>query len=79
MPSPRAIWSDWSATLLRLGLQGLAAWLIEAAGPLRMVGAQALYLGQPFLGRQIEPLAELLEDSDEALAFAAFLRKDMNS
>jgi len=75
---PRAIWSDWSATLQRLGLRGMAAWLIEAAGPLRLVGAQALYLGQPFLGSRTETLARLLEDPDEALAFADFLRKEPN-
>jgi hypothetical protein len=77
----RASWPQWAEFLRRRGLENLAAWALEAAGPLTLLGAQVLYLGGPLLrpalsNRQISSLAGLLEDSDEAHAFAAFLRED---
>ena len=49
------------------GLEGLAAALLEAAEPLSMLGAQALYLAQPALGvflpsGTVGRWARLLED-----------------
>lgn len=39
------------------------------------LGAQALYIGQPFLGgKQIHSIAQMLEDEGEAQAFAQYLR-----
>jgi len=78
----RDSWSIWAGFLRRRGLDNLAAWIIEAAGPLTVLGAQALYLGSPFLrpalsNRQIDGLASLLENHNEALAFAAFLREEI--
>ena len=80
----RASWPVWAEFLRRRGLESLAAWALEAAGPLTVLGAQALYLGGPLLrpawsNGQIDALAGLLEDHDETLAFAAFLREEMPS
>ncbi|MGZ6346471.1 MAG: hypothetical protein ACXWNC_02720 [Anaerolineales bacterium] len=77
----RASWPSWAEFLRRRGLEGLAAWALEAAGPLTVLGAQALYLGGPLLRPAlskgfIEAFADLLEDHSEAQAFAAFLRED---
>lgn len=77
----RASWPGWADFLRRHGLENLAAWALEAAGPLTVLGAQALYLGGPLLrpalsNRFIEALAGLLEDHSEAQAFAAFLREE---
>jgi hypothetical protein len=77
----RASWPGWADFLRRHGLENLAAWALEAAGPLTVLGAQALYLGGPLLrpalsSRFIEALAGLLEDHSEAQAFAAFLREE---
>ena len=75
-----AYWSDWARFLRQWGLQGLAVWLLEAGGPLTLLSAQVLYIGQPFLGPQrVDALAHVLEDHDEAQAFAAYLREDMTS
>jgi hypothetical protein len=84
LPEGRASWPTWAEFLRRRGLESLAAWALEAAGPLTVLGAQALYLGSPLLRpafsqRQIEALAGLMEDHNEALAFAAFLREEMPS
>jgi hypothetical protein len=76
----RSTWPGWAESLRRYGVENLAAWMLEAAGPLTILGAQAVYLGSPLLrpiltNTQCEALAGLLEDRGEALAFAAFLRE----
>jgi hypothetical protein len=71
-------WSHWAASLRRLKLDGLAAWLLEAGGPLTVLSAQALYLSQPFLGgNQLNVLAHMLEEEDETQAFARYLRGEI--
>ena len=77
----RASWPGWAEFLRQHRLEYLAAWALEAAGPLTVLGAQALYLGGPLLRPAlsngfIEALADLLEDHSEAQAFAAFLREE---
>ncbi len=79
-PETRSSWSAWAKFLRQRGIDGLAAWLLEAAGPLTILGAQALHFGEPFLrpalpGGQIQELANLLEETDEGLAFIAYLRE----
>jgi hypothetical protein len=81
-PEGRASWPTWAGFLRRHGLESLAAWALEAAGPLTVLGAQALYIGGPLLrpafsNGQIEALAGLLEDHNELLAFTALLREEM--
>jgi hypothetical protein len=71
----RADWSDWAESLRRMKLDGLASWLLEAGAPLTLLGAQALYIGQPFLGgKQWNAFAHMLEEDDEVQAFARYLR-----
>jgi hypothetical protein len=83
-PQERTSWLTWAGFLRHRRLEGLVAWALEAAGPLTILGAQALYLGGPLLrpalsNGQIDALASLLEDHKEALAFAAFLREELPS
>ena len=76
----RAEWSKWAESLRRLKLDGLAAWFLEAAGPLIVLGAQAVYMTQPFLGgKQLDSLATMLEEDEESQAFARFLRGEESS
>lgn len=71
----RPDWPLWAATLHRLKLDGLASWLLEAGAPLTVLGAQALYLSQPFLGGKTwNSFARMLEEDEEAQAFARYLR-----
>ena len=78
MNSLRANWPEWTEALRRRGLDGFAAWLLEAGGPINLIGAQLLYVSQPFVAPQannaIHALANLLEDEGEARAFAALLK-----
>jgi hypothetical protein len=65
----------WAESLRRLKLDGLAAWFLEAAGPLTVLGAQVVYLTQPFAGgKQLSSLASMLEEDEETQAFARYLR-----
>ena len=82
VPEARSAWPGWAEFLHRHGLENLVAWALEAAGPLAVLGAQALYIGGPLLrpaltDLQRDALAGLLEDRDETLAFTAFLREEI--
>lgn len=71
----RPDWPQWAATLHRLKLDGLASWLLEAGAPVTVLGAQALYFSQPFLGgKSWNSLARMLEEQEESQAFARYLR-----
>lgn len=71
----RTDWSKWIETLRRFKLDGLASWLLEAGSPLNLLGAQALYIGQPFVGgKQLEAIAHMLEDEKETQTFIHYLR-----
>jgi hypothetical protein len=83
VPKVRSAWSGWAEFLHRHGLENLVTWALEAAGPLTVLGAQALYLCGPLLrpaltDMQRDALAGLLEDRNEALAFTAFLREEIS-
>lgn len=71
----RSDWSTWAESLRRLKLDGFAAWALEAGGPLTILGAQAVYISQPFFsGGKLSSLAHMLEEDEEAQAFARYLR-----
>jgi hypothetical protein len=74
----RADWSHWAEALRRLKLDGFASWLLDAGAPLTLLGAQALYIGQPFLGGKRasswNSFAQMLEQEEEVQAFARYLR-----
>ncbi len=81
MQANRGEWQAWACLLQRWNLSEPVAALLEAAGPLTVVLAQCLYLGQPFLGKllpagQWDALAELLEEQENSRSFAAFLRQE---
>lgn len=80
MDTNRQIWQIWAQSLHRWGLQEFVASFLEAAGPLTLLGAQAVYLGQPFfqgIDRQghLEALADMLENTTETKAFVTLLRE----
>ena len=71
----RADWSQWAESLRRFKLDGLASWLLEAGAPLALLGAQFLYVSQPFVpGEKITAVAAMLEEESETQAFARYLR-----
>ena len=75
------IWEGWAARLQQLGLREFLASFLEASGPVNLIGAQLVYLGQPVLGgifpnEHLNALASLLEESDQTQAFVALLREE---
>ena len=72
-------WTQWADSLRRLKLEGFAAWFLEAGAPLTVLGAQLLYMSQPFFGgKRINALAHMLEENDETQAFARYLRGEVS-
>ena len=74
------IWQTWAETLNRWGAKDLTATVLEALGPLSLLGAQLVYLAQPFLAPlfsegHLDILADLLEDPQEMQAFIIVLRQ----
>lgn len=74
MKSSREYWPRWAETLRHYQLHEFTASLLEAGSPLALLGAQALYFSQGFIGNeQLTALAATLEEDNEARAFASFL------
>ena len=74
------IWQNWASNLHRWGVNRLVATILEATGPLTVLGAQAVYIGQPLLrlgiaGEHLDALTTLLEDSQQQRAFVSLLRE----
>jgi hypothetical protein len=80
MQTPRAYWPAWAERLQHWKLTAFVAWLLEAGGPFTLLSSQALYFARPFLGgEQVEVLANMLEEDNEVLAFASYLRKEASA
>lgn len=66
----------------RWGVEDLVAFLLEAAGPLSIIPAQLIYIGQPILRglvpeRHLMVLTGLLEDDTQRDAFVNFIRQEV--
>ena len=77
----RSTWPVWADIFRHRGLEGLVSWVLEAAGPITLLGAQFLHFGTPFLRpyipeTQLLALSSLLEDNDEGLAFISYLKEE---
>ena len=80
MFSDHHIWDKWAKNLHRWGVGEFVASFIEAAGPLTLIGAQAIYITQPILDFAIpkdhlDALASMLHEPERARRFAAYLRE----
>ena len=74
------IWQTWASTLNRWGVKDLAATFLDALGPLNLLGAQFVYVGQPFFNQllpegHLDALADLLQDPQKTQAFVSVLRQ----
>ena len=80
MKQDSQIWQTWAETLNQWGVKNLTATFLEALGPLNVLGAQLVYVGQPFLDPffsegYLHELADLLEDPQKTHAFITILRQ----
>jgi len=74
------IWRIWANFLQQWGVESWVASILEAFGPLAIMGAQAIYISQPLLSHvlpedHLEALARMFEDTQQAQAFVEFLRE----
>jgi hypothetical protein len=77
MESETAFTERLAQRLRRTGLGGIACTLLEAVGPLAILGAQACYLAEPFLGGaegNLGQMGRLLDDPDRTAALIDALR-----
>ncbi len=80
-PEQRQILQRWASRLQQWRVHQLAAAILEAGGPLNVVGAQLVYLSQPLLGgfvgrEQFDTLAGVLEAPEKAKTFIRYLREE---
>jgi hypothetical protein len=80
MDEDQHIWRSWASFLQRWGVEQWAASALEVAGPLSVLGAQAVYISSPLLRNvfpvaQMDALARMLEDGGQTQAFAKYLRE----
>jgi hypothetical protein len=81
MDTNHHIWRVWANALHRWGLENLVASFLEAAGPLTLIGAQMIYVGQPILNGivpdgHLKALTSVLEDDGQREEFVACLREE---
>ncbi len=74
------IWHMWVRNLHRWGIQDMVASILEIAGPVNFIGAQVIYLCQPFLkqsisDQKIDALAGIFEDPAQTQLFISSLRE----
>ncbi len=84
MNADQQMWQVWIAIIRRWGAQDWIASILEAAGPLTILGAQVVYLGQPLVGRalpedHVGAIARLLEEPSSTRAFVHMLREAPSS
>ena len=80
MDNDRHIWLAWADILQKWGIKEWAASLLEAAGPLSVLGAQFFYMAQPFLKANsmrphMDELSRLLDDPQVTQDFVHYLRE----
>ena len=81
MMSQQELLSRWADLLHGWGIHQVAAALLEAAGPLNIIGAQLVYIGQPVLNgfldkNSLSSLAWMLEERSQTKNFIQLLRED---
>ena len=80
MDTDQQLWRVWIKMLSRWGVQDWVASLLEAAGPLTILGAQMVYVTQPLLNvalpeNHLHAAARLLEEPIRTRAFIELLRE----
>lgn len=78
------IWRAWARAIHRWGLEDWAVAFLESAGPLTVLAAQLIYIGQPVLrlaahDEELSALARLLEEPHQTSLFVSVLQEVSSS
>ena len=78
------IWKVWASYLQQWGLDETIASSLEALGPLTILGAQMIYIGQPLFSfalpkTHLKAMSNMLEDSTRTRDFVQYLREATSS
>jgi hypothetical protein len=81
MDANHQIWRGWAVILHKWGLNEVVASFLAAFGPLTLLAAQLIYLGEPVVNGLLpaghsRALAGLLEDDEGRSAFIGILREE---
>ena len=80
-PETELVMQNWAGRLQQWHLHQIAAALLEAGGPLKIIGAQLVFISQPlfsglFSGDRLDLIAGILEEPEKTNTFVQFLRED---
>jgi hypothetical protein len=75
MVTDQQIWQSWANSLQRWGLADSAVLILDLLGPVSILGAQLIYLSQPFFPNEsVRAASHLLENPDRLRAFTGLLK-----
>ena len=80
-PETTQVMQSWADRLQQWRLNQLTAALLEAGGPLKLIGAQMIFISQPLFsgllsGGSLDLLAGILEEPEQTDTFIRFLREE---
>lgn len=80
-PENTEVMQRWAARLQQWRMHQFAAALLEAGGPLKIIGAQLVFISQPMFsgvmsGDRLDLLAGILEKPEQTDTFIQFLREE---
>ena len=75
------VMQGWAERLKQWRLHQITASLLEAGGPLKIIGAQLVFISQPMFSGllssdRLDLLAEILEEPEKTNTFVQFLREE---
>ena len=75
MQLDQTVWEKWAYYLQQKQLLGITCFLLEAAGPIRIIAAQTLLLTKPFTNNPIvDNLVEILKNDQSSQSLNNFLK-----
>jgi hypothetical protein len=80
MQQDKTDWEKWAQYLQQKQLIGVVCFLLDAAGPFRLIVAQSLLLTKPFTTEPIiEDIVKILEDDQTSKDLVNFLKDKKNN
>ena len=80
-PEYSQVMQQWASRLQQWRMHQIAAALLEASGPLKIIGAQLVFISQPLFSgllssERLDLLAGILEEPEKTSTFVQYLREE---